>query len=105
MMMYLGYLFIKLFLYLLIETYLTPFSPSPSLSLSLFPPSTLPLLLRKGETSHGYLPALAHQVAIRLGTSSSIEGKQGTLFRGNKLKGRLGNLVRDSPCSSFRSPT
>jgi hypothetical protein len=63
--------------------YFTSQLPSSSpLSLFLSPPpphSPLPPLLpRKGEPSHGYQPALNFQVAVRLGSSSSPEARQGS---------------------------
>ena len=47
----------------------------PFHSVLLIPP---PFLFRKRQVSHGYQPALAHQVAVRLGASSPIEARQGS---------------------------
>lgn len=61
------------FIYILIIASLPITSfPNYLLSLSsLLPP--LSLLLSKGEVSHGYQLALAYQVAVSLGASSSAE--------------------------------
>lgn len=54
--------------------------PSPLIHLILF-------LLRKGEASHRYQPALAYQAVVP-GTGSSIESRPSSAFRGKGLKDR-----------------
>jgi hypothetical protein len=52
--------------------------------------------------SHGYQRVLAYQVAVRLGASSSLRiDEVAQLVERNP---KADNVVRDSPCSPFRSP-
>lgn len=59
----------------------------PVLPSSISPPSVpWPFLLRKGEAFHGYQPTLAYKVILRLGTSSSVEARQGSPVSGKESK-------------------
>jgi hypothetical protein len=81
-------------LFILHLTSVSPPSSPPSLSsftsssLPLFPLSPPPLLFRKGHVSSGYQPAVAYQVAVRLGTSSPVKGRQGSQVGGKGPKGK-----------------
>ena len=71
-------LFIPLFLY----TAGPWFSPLP------YTPPHHPLLSRKGQTSHGYQPAMAYRAAVRPGASSPIKAAQGNPAGGRGFKSR-----------------
>jgi hypothetical protein len=61
---------IKLFITSRSQLPLPPLLPVTPSSLPFLPSTLPPLLCRKGETSQGYQPALAYQVAVRLNASS-----------------------------------
>jgi hypothetical protein len=85
-----NFVFINLFTYLLYipMTASIPSSPlSPSL-LAHLPLLPSPLLLRKGQASHGYQLTSAYQVAVELCAYSSVEPRQGSSVRGKESKGR-----------------
>lgn len=79
--------------------------------LSLVPPLHLPSLsfpspiqffsisLLKRACLNGYQPAITYQVAVRLGTTSSIKAQHISSAGGRSLKHR--QQGRDSPCSHF----
>lgn len=52
------------------------------------PPHPLPFPFSSEKASHGYLPALAYQTAVRLGASSPIKARRGSPVRGEGPKGR-----------------
>ena len=64
------------FIFIIIIFSLHSSLPSPSPSIPLF-------LFRKGQASHGYKPNIAYQVAVRVGTSTSLKAAQGILIWGN----------------------
>jgi hypothetical protein len=88
--------------------------PSPSHSLQPIFSSFLPfslenhlfslssILLRKGEASHWYQPALAYQVAVRLGTYFYCLDMAAQL---GKRDPKAGNEVKDRARSGFWIPT
>jgi hypothetical protein len=84
---------------------LTPLSLTSSFSLPPPPsPSTPLFLFRKGQTSQGYQPNVAHQVSLRLGTSSHIKAGRGNQARGQgtQKQAKASEIV---PAPSVRSPT
>lgn len=82
---------------------LLPISVWASLLSSLSAPPSLtspplyhsPFLLREGEPSHGYHAALAYQVVVGLGASSSIESRQSHPVRGRDPE--TGNWTAPAP--------
>jgi hypothetical protein len=92
--------FIKLFVCLT-----TVFAASPLFSSKIFtlsPPFYPSSHSQKKEASQEYQLALAYQVIVRLGASSSTEARQGTQFRERNPK--AGNVVREAPDPTLGVP-
>jgi hypothetical protein len=87
--LFFNYLFC---LYTCSQVLLLPLLPVlPSHLLSPHPPTAPPLVLRKGKASHGYQPALAYQVAVRLGTSSMEFGQMRQHRKGKGIQTKCHN--------------
>jgi len=98
------FLLIRLFIYFLSWSQLPlPFCLKVCSSLSTPSPSFSSQ--KRGEPSHGYQPALAYQVAVRLGTPFLLRLRQGSPIMGKGVKVRQCGQRAPQYCSCFRSPT
>ena len=77
---------LKFYLFYILSTVPSTSSLSPSLWSTPSPPPLF--IFIKGQASHGYQPAVAYQLPVRLGTSSSIQGRQGNPVRKDVMKDR-----------------
>ena len=97
----LSFAFTILIYFIVIYLFYIPIAASPLFSPPSLTPTPVPLL-RKGEASHGYQPALGYQGAVRLDASSSINATRGSSVGGKGSKDRL--CSQKQPLPHFRSP-